>query len=126
MGRQIVSTIDPASGLHFASAGTHAWPGAGATAEAVFVVAELGADLTRHQPRQLTSDLVADSDLIICMTNQHLRAVKALDRAAPASLLHADETEVDDPYGMSVDYYRQIRDEIAAVLEEQIPEWING
>jgi len=46
------------------------------------VVGQRGVDISAHQPRQLTADVLAarPPDLIVTMTRQHLRAVVGLDR----------------------------------------------
>ena len=111
-------------GVRFSSAGTHAWPGHGATPEAVAVVAELGVDLSAHRSRQFDRDLLAQVDHVVCMTKLHVRAVRALDGDASVSLLGGKD-EIDDPYGMTMDYYRSIRDEIDAALEARVPEWLS-
>ena len=64
------------------SAGTLAWGGA-ATRHASAVLREHhGLDLSDHRSRQLTPELVADADLVLAMTRNHLGAVVARDPGA--------------------------------------------
>jgi protein-tyrosine phosphatase len=51
---------------------------------AVQVMADRGLDLEAHRSRQLDTDLLATSDLILGMTREHVREVAVLDAAALA------------------------------------------
>lgn len=53
-----------------------------ATAEAVAVLKEWGLELDHHRSRQLTPDLLAQADLVLAMTSQHVMEVVALDASA--------------------------------------------
>lgn len=46
-----------------------------ATGHAIDVVGELGLDLSAHRSRQLTAAIIAEADLILCMTREHVREV---------------------------------------------------
>jgi protein-tyrosine-phosphatase len=58
------------------SAGTLAWKGA-ATDHAVAALGERGVEIADHQSRQLTPDIVAEADLVLGMTRDHVWAVVA-------------------------------------------------
>ena len=53
------------------SAGTIGWGGP-ATAHAVAILAERGIDLTDHESRRLSPAIVADADLVLGMTRDHV------------------------------------------------------
>ena len=59
------------------SAGTTAWGGA-ATAYAIEVMRDRGIDLSGHSSRQLEPAHIADADLVIAMTRNHLWRVCAV------------------------------------------------
>lgn len=59
---------------HVHSAGTLQWEGA-ATGQAIAVMQERGIDMSPHRSRALRASLVADADLVLCMTRTHLWAV---------------------------------------------------
>jgi protein-tyrosine-phosphatase len=59
------------------SAGTTAW-GGGATAHAIEVMRDRGLDLSGHSSRQLEPAHIADADLVIAMTRNHLWRVCAV------------------------------------------------
>ena len=63
------------------SAGTLAWGGS-ATGEAVEVMATRGLDLAGHRSQELTAALVADADLVIGMTRNHVWGVTAHEPGA--------------------------------------------
>ena len=50
--------------------------------EVVTVMAEMGIDLSEHRSTQLSSDVVAGADLVLCMARRHAREVVILDPAA--------------------------------------------
>lgn len=56
------------SAVHFASAGTHALVGAPMDPKAAELAVVYGATDTEHSGRQLTSQLVRSSDLVLCMS----------------------------------------------------------
>ena len=59
------------------SAGTTAW-GGGPTANAVEAMLERGLDISAHESRQLTVELVEQADLVLGMTRDHLGRVGRL------------------------------------------------
>ena len=63
------------------SAGTLAWHGP-ATDEAVEVMEARGLDLRAHRSQELTPSLVADADLIVGMTRNHVWGVTAHESGA--------------------------------------------
>lgn len=63
------------------SAGTLGWGGP-ATAHAVEVLAARGIDLSDHESRRLSGDIVGDADLVLGMTRDHIGGVVLHDRSA--------------------------------------------
>lgn len=90
----------------FSSAGTFAMDGNGATATGVEAAADLGFDLTGHEARRLTAALLAETDLVYGMEDEHVESVFALDRDVRAELLRPDGRSIPDPYGGDHDEYR--------------------
>jgi protein-tyrosine phosphatase len=58
------------------SAGTLPW-NAGATDTAVAVMREQGLDISEHENRQVTRELVEDADLVLGMTREHVSIATA-------------------------------------------------
>ena len=96
------------------SAGVTAVDGALPTGETVLVLGERDIDATRHRARVLDRDIVEAADLVLGMTRAHVDAVADLVPAAidKTFLLTeicpgTDPADIDDPFGCSVEYYRE-------------------
>jgi low molecular weight protein-tyrosine phosphatase len=63
------------------SAGTRPWS-AGATDPAVAVMGEYGLDISDHQNRHVTRELLEEADLVLGMTRDHLSIAVARDPGA--------------------------------------------
>ncbi|MBE0592243.1 MAG: low molecular weight protein arginine phosphatase [Gemmatimonadales bacterium] len=105
--RRGVDTVD------VTSAGTGAWDGAPASEGAYLVALEHGLDLSGHHARQLTRNLVKQSDLILTMSRHHRTRADDLGADGRAFLLgeyvglKGTNAEVSDPYGNDIDVYRK-------------------
>ncbi|EEG77571.1 low molecular weight protein arginine phosphatase [Dethiobacter alkaliphilus] len=86
------------------SAGMQAFSGQSASAGAMAVAREMGLDLSLHQSRLLTEELLAEADLVLVMTRTHKQALLS---AAPqaASKVYVlkefvgEDGDVADPFG---------------------------
>lgn len=110
-------------GWHSCSAGTMAVYGLPASPPAVAVLADEGIDLTPHHSRPLTPELVDAARLVVVMAALHGDQLRGRfpDAAGKLFLIrHFDPDgggrDVDDPIGLPVARYRQVRDEIDAAL----------
>lgn len=110
------------SEITFASAGTGALNGGGASEAAILVGLERGIDLSTHRTRAVTQGTLAEADLVLVMGPHHLDSVRIQGGGDKAHLLdhYASSGEsagaVLDPFGGTLDAYR----ETAAELEYQI------
>ena len=110
--------------VRVASAGTDAPVGMPATPYAVDAAAELGADIRQHRARQLTAQMAGEADLILVMERYHRdRIVKMLPEAGPKIELlgtygEGQDTEIADPIGMSMEFYRKV----ARILADRLAE----
>lgn len=104
------------------SAGVRATDGLPASPEAIQVMAERGLDLKAHRSRQVTSEVLSGTRLILTMTQEQKEALLSLhpevaDRAhtfkgyAGTPDPEAGE-DVADPIGLGVEAYRRAADEI--------------
>ncbi len=108
-----------------ASAGVSAAEGQRASDGALQAMAEKKLDLASHRSQKLTGAHIDDADLIVVMTEAHKRVVlqrfpQVSDRVVllnTFSSAHPGE-DVPDPYGMSLDVYRAIRDELEAAMPD--------
>lgn len=117
--------VDPSLGWDAASAGVMAGCGGGASTAAVSVLKEIGIDLKPFKSQPVSRELIEESAVIVAMTGSHVAQLWALFRDIPFNdrlfLMrsfepgHEDE-DVEDPIGMSVDVYRDVRDQIDAAM----------
>lgn len=92
------------------SAGTSAYEGTPASAEAVQVALRNGIDLSTHQSRLLSRADVDDADLIVTMGESHRAAVgiiepRALDFTVMLTDFCEEKGDVPDPIGGGMEAY---------------------
>ena len=112
-------------GIEIVSAGVMAHPGQHATAEAQHATTKYGVDLADHRSRKLTERLINATDMLFCMTQSHVAAVKRLGKAAAEKARPVDaDGDVPDPIGGGVGVYRktaaQLRRALRNLLEENV------
>ena len=109
------------------SAGLMAMPNSKASGHAIAVMKERQIDLTKHKSRLVSEELLTEADLILTMTESHKAA---LVRAVPEKVFTLGEyagcqTSITDPFGGSLDVYRDCAGEIYKLLLK-IAEKIKG
>ncbi len=115
------------AGIEVGSAGTAPWDGAPASEGSYLVSLEHGLDLSGHRARQLTTDLVESSDLVLGMGPHHVDRVAQLGGAGKAHLLGGyagepeERAEVEDPFGGTLEEYRATYDRLTALLAAALP-----
>jgi tRNA threonylcarbamoyl adenosine modification protein (Sua5/YciO/YrdC/YwlC family) len=111
-------------GLMVMSAGVSAMSGARASAEAVQVMQTQGLDLAQHESQPLNDRLVRFADLILTMTRGHRDAILAQWPAVASRthVLNPDGSDLADPIGGPIDYYRRCAEQIELHLDSWIPE----
>jgi protein-tyrosine phosphatase len=114
-----------ARGFVVRSAGVAAAPGDAASATAVVVAEEFGADLSAHRSRFLTPDLLAAATDVIAMTRGHALALELrFPGIGPApALLCGTEPDLDDPIGGEIEVYRECARTFDRHLDRLIKEW---
>ena len=109
-----------------ASAGLAAFPGDGATPEAVHVCATHGLDLGGHRAQALTSEMVAAADHVYTMTQSQaaqLRQILPQYAARIEPLLPG--ADIADPFGGSEEVYARCYAQLAAAVAARLEEWKN-
>lgn len=87
----------------------------GVAQNAVDALSEIGIDISRHEPTQLTPDMIIAADIIVPMTNRHKQTLLSLGaNEVKIKMLPAD---VPDPYMQSLDTYRACRDTLAEYIK---------
>jgi protein-tyrosine phosphatase len=106
------------------SAGTHALHGHQAAEPAVEVLGRMGVDLSDHRARQLSREIVDQTDLLLAMEHHHLQSIKSLRLwgRAKARLLGEFKSpdhppEIEDPYGQPIESYQACVDALKPCLQ---------
>lgn len=102
------------------SAGISAVKDAEANDNAQTVMEELNIDLADHSSHNIEELELSQEDLIITMTRKHSRALvlrhpdlaDKIYTLKELSQLESDSRDIQDPFGLSEEVYRQTRDEI--------------
>ena len=102
-------------GVDVFSAGVAAWENSPASPQSVEVMKDRGLDLTQHLSRQVTAQMIAQSDAVLAMTPRHQAVLQQLSPADSERiwLLGGSGVDIADPFGGSVEEYRQCAGEIA-------------
>lgn len=114
------------------SAGTGAWDGASASEGAYLIALENGLDLSQHRATLLTRALVSETDLILTMARHHRTRVEDLGGQGKTYVLgefvgrDGDDAEVSDPFGGSLDIYRDTYEEIAKMGRLAVEKILQG
>jgi protein-tyrosine-phosphatase len=110
-------------GLRVISAGAYAAEGVPASPEAIQALRDQGIDLTRHRSRPLTSQLIQEADVIYCMTDAHVQAVKQMAPSAADKVALLDPAgNVEDPIGTELSTYRRCAELFRRRLKQRLKE----
>lgn len=127
-----------------ASAGLAAFTGDTGTEQALEVLREMGIDGTKHRSRRVHSHLLAEYDLILAMTWAHKEQLLHLapelahkifllkefaegvnSREDPGKVAEKDHG-ISDPFGQSLEVYRQSRMEIERAVQAVVEYFLEG
>jgi protein-tyrosine phosphatase len=105
------------------SAGVWAVNGRPASQNAVAVLAERGIDISDHIARTLTTDDVAEADLVLGMSHEHGAMIHntwpQYDwKVHRLSEMAGKRRDVSDPYGGPIEEYRACADTIARYIDQ--------
>lgn len=121
MLRERLSEVPQLRSCQVDSAGLDVTAGSGVSDGARLVGLELGLDLSSHQTRQITSSLLAESDVILTMTWQQKTQIQSLGAAHRSYTIMEfaglQNDDIDDPAGGSLDHYRATAESIASALD---------
>jgi len=110
------------------SCGTGGFTDIPASEEAVQVMKEAGVDISSHRSRPLTAGLLKEADLVLVMSERHLRHIEMLypefgrttfllrDYVSETPAFSDVSPEIPDPIGKGIDVYRQVY----AMLKEDL------
>lgn len=109
------------------SAGTWASEGQRASENAIRVMQKRGIDLSNHRSKVVSNALLNLFDLILVMEPGHKEALRVefpeiARRVWLLSELSGPPVPIEDPYGLSLEYYEKTAAEIEAYLQAGLPE----
>ena len=105
------------------SAGLFALDGDTASPQAITAMGEKGIDISKHRARQVTKDLVEESDLILTMTSEHKKRLLTIIPEAKKKVFTLKEfgqgeiLDIKDPFGQPVEVYKESAKEIEGALK---------
>ena len=94
------------------SAGISAFFNDPPTENAILALKEKGIDISDHRSQRINMQLIAESSLIVALSQSHYDILK--DYAEKKLVLLGDG--IPDPFGGDLDIYRECRDSIEAAL----------
>lgn len=102
------------------SAGIYADAGEPASDEAIAVMSDYGIDLSSHSSRNITDNMIAESDLILTMTEGHKMMTSALapDKIFTICEFAGYDGDIIDPFGGDVEEYEETAEAIYDCLTE--------
>jgi len=110
------------SGIAVSSAGLAALAGYPADEHAIALMRERGLDISGHEARQLTSDLITESDLILVLESGHKRVIDANEPSARGKVYRLGEwqdQEIPDPFQKP----REAFEDVLVQIEQGCESW---
>ena len=98
------------------SAGLYAEEGSPPSDEAVYVMEEIGLDISFHRSRQLTPDDLTETDLFAVMTPSHAAVLSSA--GVPSEKIHVLGGGISDPFGGDEYIYRRCCAELREAVED--------
>ncbi|MEG6617451.1 low molecular weight protein arginine phosphatase [Peptococcaceae bacterium 1198_IL3148] len=131
LAKDIVKKRNLEQTIEIISAGTMAWPGSPATAQAVQALAEKNIDINDHQASMLTDELITTADLILTMTAGHRQQVlqKAPETEKKVYTLcqyAEEEGDIPDPYGQPLPVYQACAARLEQLITKALDKIINN
>lgn len=123
MAKALADKICLENGLSFSfdSCGLAAGEGSPASSEAINALNELyGIDISSHRSKQVTKELLDNSDIIFAMSENHAAPICALPEYKDK--VHIANPPISDPYMQSLDVYKACAKELFSQIEALLKE----
>ena len=117
MAEYLARELTPGDDVTFTSAGTATHPRVEPSPGTVEVMAGIGVDVGDHRSQSVW-DVGESADLIYALSAEHRDAMveRWPQRSEAIRMLRPDGESIDDPYGLELDDYRRVRDEIESAV----------
>jgi protein-tyrosine-phosphatase len=111
---------------HVNSCGTWAQDGETVASSVLPHLLAVGIDLSHHRSRPVTTDLLAESDLVLCMTSFHKEALQAeflqyAERVHMLSEMMMQRYDIQDVSMVSPEEYLAVVKELRPIVERSAP-----
>lgn len=93
--------------------------GAPPSSHAITVMQEIGVDIADHLSRQITPNIVAETDIFVALSVEH-GVTLAFQYGAEPEAIVVPGAGIPDPFGQNLDTYRDCRD----ALIESLPQLV--
>ena len=129
--KNYVSHSEMNSYVEVSSSGIWATDGQKPSALTEEVARENGLDISKHYSQSINPQLIQNCDLILCMTPEHRNELKNIFPEMEGKIFTLKEFNkkqkpenetIDDPIGLSFNFYRRIYQEIEAEVKRVFPE----
>lgn len=143
MAAAIASDIASKRGLNIeiASAGLAAIDGLPATPQAIKALDKMNIDLSGHQSRSLTENMINEADLILTMTVGHRDSIlnkypsskdktftlkEYVKEAEPHDGQQPEKAQLDipDPFGQPLELYQNIAEELTGLINQVFDKYL--
>lgn len=110
--------------LESASAGIFAMDGAGSADNAIKAMKDIGMNISNHISQSVSQNLIEEYDLILTMSKGHKENLLSCFPHIKDKVFllneyaHGINKDIEDPYGMGIEYYMKARDEIYKAVEK--------
>lgn len=105
------------------SCGIHAEVGGTISANSKTALADVGIDVEKFAPKQLTQKLIENSTIVVCMTESQKKMLEACGNVYCIKDLCG--YDVPDPYGCNLDAYKVTRDALSRACDIIIKNYIS-
>ena len=119
----LLAEAEPLRSCKVVSAGVAARKGEKISPNSVEALAKVGLRASDHRSQPLTEALIAQADLVLCMTESHRAVINLEVEPTPRNIFLWREftpgrgnKEIGDPYGGSLKEYEACRDEMVDAL----------
>lgn len=105
------------------SAGTWALDRRGAAPYSIEMAAERGLDIEGHRSRMVTTDMLSQADLVLCMAGNHAEALQVefpqyADKVYRLSEMVGARYDIADPYGGPRPEYERMAREVERLIAD--------
>lgn len=121
MAEALMKTCKGLQGIQVTSRGLMVICSEPANEMAIEIMSDMGIDITKHKSKPFDEDEIDENTLILTMTQRHKKVLG--QRALKGNVYSikefvGDDGDVNDPYGGSIETYKQCFDELDILIKK--------